>query len=298
MSGSYSMYSVILLCTGGTETLSQKLVNSVYSSMDGQNLSWLCDDEAVCFDVEKKSTAHYEIWSQLQRIKIDMVFQKKENHFKSLLLADMDSTMIEQECIDELADMCGVGSEVKKITTRAMNGELGFNDALNERVSLLAQCSSSIVEQVLEKRITLRSGGKTLVSTMKANGAYTALVSGGFTAFSIPIGVNLGFDEQNANILVEENGVFTGKVAEPILGKNEKVNQLNRLVKERGLMHSDVLAVGDGANDLGMLEIAGIGVAMHAKPIVAEKCDIVINHCDLSSLLYLQGYKKEDFVST
>lgn len=298
MSGSYSMYSVILLCTGGTEILSQKLVNSVYSSMDGQNLSWLCDDEAVCFDVEKKSTAHYEIWSQLQHIKIDMVFQKKENHFKSLLLADMDSTMIEQECIDELADMCGVGSEVKKITTRAMNGELGFNDALNERVSLLAQCSSSIVEQVLEKRITLRSGGKTLVSTMKANGAYTALVSGGFTAFSIPIGVNLGFDEQNANILVEENGVFTGKVAEPILGKNEKVNQLNRLVKERGLMHSDVLAVGDGANDLGMLEIAGIGVAMHAKPIVAEKCDIVINHCDLSSLLYLQGYKKEDFVST
>ena len=298
MSGSYSMYSVILLCTGGTEILSQKLVNSVYSSMDGQNLSWLCDDEAVCFDVEKKSTAHYEIWSQLQHIKIDMVFQKKENHFKSLLLADMDSTMIEQECIDELADMCGVGSEVKKITTRAMNGELGFNDALNERVSLLAQCPTSVVEQVLEKRITLRSGGKTLVSTMKANGAYTALVSGGFTAFSIPIGVNLGFDEQNANILVEENGVFTGKVAEPILGKNEKVNQLNRLVKERGLMHSDVLAVGDGANDLGMLAIAGIGVAMHAKPIVAEKCDIVINHCDLSSLLYLQGYKKEDFVST
>ena len=292
------MYSVILLCTGGTEILSQKLVNSIYSSMDGQNLSWLCDDEAVCFDVEKKSTAHYEIWSQLQHIKIDMVFQKKENHFKSLLLADMDSTMIEQECIDELADMCGVGSEVKKITTRAMNGELGFNDALNERVSLLAQCSSSIVEQVLEKRITLRSGGKTLVSTMKANGAYTALVSGGFTAFSIPIGVSLGFDEQNANTLVEENGVFTGKVAEPILGKNEKVNQLNRLVKERGLMHSDVLAVGDGANDLGMLEIAGIGVAMHAKPIVAEKCDIVINHCDLSSLLYLQGYKKEDFIST
>ena len=227
-----------------------------------------------------------------------MVFQKKENHFKSLLLADMDSTMIEQECIDELADMCGVGSEVKKITTRAMNGELGFHDALNKRVSLLAQCPSSIVEQVLEKRITFRPGGKTLVSTMKANGAYTALVSGGFTAFSIPIGTNLGFDEQHANILVEENGVFTGKVAEPILGKNEKVNQLNRLVKERGLMHSDVLAVGDGANDLGMLAIAGIGVAMHAKPIVAEKCDIVINHCDLSSLLYLQGYKKEDFVST
>ena len=291
------MYNVILLCTSGSETLSQKLVNSVYSSMDGQNLSWLCDDEAVCFQVEKKSTAHYEIWSQLQRIKIDMVFQKKENHFKSLLLADMDSTMIEQECIDELADMCGVGSEVKKITTRAMNGELGFHDALNERVRLLAQCPSSKVEQVLEKRITFRPGGKTLVSTMKANGAYTALVSGGFTAFSIPIGTNLGFDEQHANVLVEENGGFTGKVAEPILGKNEKVNQLNRLVKERGLMHSDVLAVGDGANDLGMLAIAGIGVAMHAKPIVAEKCDIVINHCDLSSLLYLQGYKKEDFVS-
>jgi phosphoserine phosphatase len=245
--------------------------------LGGQDLLWLGHNEAVCFNVEKQRNEFSSVWAELQLLKIDMVIRKKENHFKSLLLADMDSTMIEQECIDELADMYGVGSKVRKITTRAMNGELGFQDALNERVALLAQA---------------------LVSTMKSNGAYTALVSGGFTAFSNPVSEILGFDEHHANILVEENGIFTGQVADPILGRNEKVNRLNLLVQDRGLSHKDVLAVGDGANDLGVLELAGMGVAMHAKPIVAEKCDIVINHCDLTSLLYLQGYRKEDFVET
>ena len=288
----------MLLCSDEKGALTQHLANSVYSSMDGQDLLWLGNHEAICFNIEKKSNAHLKIWSHLQLLKIDMVVQKKETHFKSLLLADMDSTMIEQECIDELADMYGVGSEVKKITMRAMNGELGFQDALKERVALLAECPSKVVEEVLEQRITLRPGGKTLVNTMKANGAYTALVSGGFTAFSVPVGEILGFDEQHANILHEENGIFTGQVIDPILGKNEKVNRLKSLVKDRGLSQKDVLAVGDGANDLGMLEIAGMGVAMHPKPIVAEKCDIVINHCDLTSLLYLQGYRKEEFVGT
>ena len=292
------MYHVMLLCSDERGVLTQQLVNSVYSSMDGQDLLWLGNHEAICFNIEKKSNAHLKIWSHLQLLKIDMVVQKKETHFKSLLLADMDSTMIEQECIDELADMYGVGSEVKKITMRAMNGELGFRDALKERVALLAECPSTVVEEVLEQRITLRPGGKTLVNTMKANGAYTALISGGFTAFSVPVGEILGFDEQHANILHEENGIFTGQVIDPILGKNEKVNRLKSLVKDRGLLQKDVLAVGDGANDLGMLEIAGMGVAMHPKPILAEKCDIVINHCDLTSLLYLQGYRKEEFVGT
>ena len=288
----------MLLCSDEKGALTQHLANSVYSSMDGQDLLWLGNHEAICFNIEKKSNAHLKIWAHLQLLKIDMVVQKKETHFKSLLIADMDSTMIEQECIDELANMCGVGSEVKKITMRAMNGELAFQDALKERVALLAECPNTVVEEVLEQRITLRPGGKTLVNTMKANGAYTALVSGGFTAFSVPVGEILGFDEQHANILHEENGIFTGQVIDPILGKNEKVNRLKSLVKDRGLSQKDVLAVGDGANDLGMLEIAGMGVAMHPKPIVAEKCDIVINHCDLTSLLYLQGYRKEEFVGT
>ena len=288
----------MLLCSDEKGALTQHLVNSVYSSMDGQDLLWLSNHNAICFNIEKKSNAHLKIWSHLQLLKIDMVVQKKETHFKSLLLADMDSTMIEQECIDELADMYGVGSEVKKITMRAMNGELAFQDAFKERVALLAECPNTVVEEVLEQRITLRPGGKTLVNTMKANGAYTALVSGGFTAFSVPVGELLGFDEQHANILHEENGIYTGQVIDPILGKNEKVNRLKSLVKDRGLSQEDVLAVGDGANDLGMLEIAGMGVAMHPKPIVAEKCDIVINHCDLTSLLYLQGYRKEEFVGT
>ena len=288
----------MLLCSDEKGALTQHLANSVYSSMDGQDLLWLGNHEAICFNIEKKSNAHLKIWAHLQLLKIDMVVQKKETHFKSLLLADMDSTMIEQECIDELADMYGVGSEVKKITMRAMNGELAFQDAFKERVALLAECPNTVVEEVLEQRITLRPGGKTLVNTMKANGAYTALISGGFTAFSVPVGEILGFDEQHANILHEENGIFTGQVIDPILGKNEKVNRLKSLVKDRGLSQKDVLAVGDGANDLGMLEIAGMGVAMHPKPIVAEKCDIVINHCDLTSLLYLQGYRKEEFVGT
>ena len=292
------MYHVMLLCSDEKGALTEHLVNSVYSSMDGQDLLWLGNHEAICFNIEKKSNAHLKIWAHLQLLKIDMVVQKKETHFKSLLIADMDSTMIEQECIDELADMYGVGSEVKKITMRAMNGELAFQDALKERVALLAECPNTVVEEVLEQRITLRPGGKTLVNTMKANGAYTALVSGGFTAFSVPVGEILGFDEQHANILHEENGIFTGQVIDPILGKNGKVNRLKSLVKDRGLSQKDVLAVGDGANDLGMLEIAGMGVAMHPKPIVAEKCDIVINHCDLTSLLYLQGYRKEEFVGT
>ena len=245
------MYHVMLLCSDEKVALTQHLANSVYSSMDGQDLLWLGNHEAICFNIEKKSNALLKIWSHLQLLKIDMVGQKKETHFKSLLLADMDSTMIEQECIDELADMYGVGSEVKKITMRAMNGELGFQDALKERVALLAECPNTVVEEVLEQRITLRPGGKTLVNTMKANGAYTALVSGGFTAFSVPVGEILGFDEQHANILHEENGIFTGQVIEPILGKNEKVNRLKSLVKDRGLSQKDVLAVGDGANDLG-----------------------------------------------
>ena len=288
------MYNVILICSDETGALTQHLVNSVYSSMDGQDLKWLGNHEAICFNIEKKSNAHRKIWSHLQLLKIDMVVQKKETHFKSLLLADMDSTMIEQECIDELADMYGVGSEVRKITMRAMNGELGFQDALKERVALLAECPNTVVEEVLEQRITLRPGGKTLVNTMKANGAYTALVSGGFTAFSVPVGEILGFDEQYANILHEENGIFTGQVINPILGKNEKVNRLKSLVKDRGVSQKDVLAVGDGANDLKMIREAGIGVAFNGKKVLEQNSDAVFNYTNLTGLLFLQGYKESE----
>ncbi|MCK4712338.1 MAG: phosphoserine phosphatase SerB, partial [Marinosulfonomonas sp.] len=215
---------------------------------------------------------------------------------KAMLLADMDSTMIQQECIDELAAEAGIGAHVAEITARAMNGELDFEDALVERVGLLKGLNSAVIETVLANRITLMPGGKVLVATMKANGAYAALVSGGFTAFTQMVAEKLGFDEARANTLLIEDGKLTGKVAMPILGRDAKVAALNEITARLGLTTDQVMAVGDGANDLGMLELAGAGVALHAKPSVAAECDIRINHGDLTALLYIQGYSQDEFV--
>jgi phosphoserine phosphatase len=209
----------------------------------------------------------------------------------------MDSTMIEQECIDELADEAGVGAYVADITKRAMNGELDFDAALKERVGLLKGLSAKVIDEVIRDRITLMSGGKTLLATMKANGAHCALVSGGFTAFTARIAEVLGFDENRANTLLIEGGKLTGEVALPILGKQAKVDALHEISARLGIAPAQVLAVGDGANDLGMLSLAGTGVALHAKPVVAAQCDVRVNHGDLTALLYLQGYAREEFVA-
>jgi phosphoserine phosphatase len=212
-----------------------------------------------------------------------------------MLLADMDSTMIRQECIDELAEVAGVGAHVRAITARAMNGELDFEGALTERVALLRGLSETVIAEVLASRITLMPGGAALVATMRAHGAYAALVSGGFTAFTQAIAARLGFDEHRANTLLSEGGHLTGTVAQPILGREAKVRALEEITARRGITEADVIAVGDGANDLGMLGRAGSGVALHAKPSVAAQCDIRINHGDLTALLYLQGYRRDDF---
>jgi phosphoserine phosphatase len=212
-----------------------------------------------------------------------------------MLLADMDSTMIQQECIDELADVAGVGARVKEITARAMNGELDFEGALTERVGLLKGLPDSVIDEVIETRISFMPGGHDLLATMKANGAYCALVSGGFTAFTGHVAKTLGFDENRANTLLVSNGHLTGDVARPILGREAKVQALLEISDRLGIGHRDVMAVGDGANDLGMLGLAGAGVALHAKPSVAAQCDIRINHGDLSALLYIQGYAVTDF---
>jgi phosphoserine phosphatase len=209
----------------------------------------------------------------------------------------MDSTMIGQECIDELADVAGVGDRVKDITARAMNGELDFEGALRERVGLLSGLDSAVIENVLRDRITFTPGGRELIATMKAAGGRAVLVSGGFTAFTGHVAAALGFDEDRANTLLIADGVLTGQVAEPILGREAKITALKETVAALGLTPADVMAVGDGANDLGMLKLAGAGVALHAKPVVAAEVDRRINFGDLTALLYLQGYARDEFVT-
>jgi len=214
-----------------------------------------------------------------------------------LAVFDFDSTLMDGETIDFLAEPLGLKEKVAVITERAMRGELGFRDALVERVALLKGIPEEAVDQVILCRITISPGAETLVRTMKANGAYTALVSGGFEPFAEYVAGVVGFDCFQANRLLREEGMFTGEVAEPVLGKDAKVEALERLERKLGIGDADVLAVGDGANDAGMIERAGLGVALHAKPLLRKLADVRIDHGDLTALLYLQGYRKDEFVT-
>jgi phosphoserine phosphatase len=226
---------------------------------------------------------------------IDVVVQPNAGRRKRLLIADMDSTMIGQECIDELADRIGLKARVAAITKRAMRGDVAFEPALRERVALLSGLAVTIVADVIAERISLTPGGRTLVATMRANGAHTCLVSGGFTLFSEPIAAMIGFDENRANRLVVVDGRLAGRVEEPILGREAKLAALEDLTARLGLAPGATLAVGDGANDLAMLLGAGLGVAYHANPMVAVQAQARIDHGDLTALLYIQGYRREEF---
>lgn len=290
------MHVVTLLTNPETPVLERVTVESLRNAWGGGEAHWLDPGVAAEFDLATVPENRWEVWEDLQALRVDMVVQKATGRKKRLLIADMDSTMIRQECIDELADEAGVGARVADITARAMNGELDFEGALRERVGLLKGLPEGVVGQVLRDRITLMSGGPVLLATMKANGAYAALVSGGFTAFTAAVAGRLGFDENRANMLHVAEGALAGTVAEPILGKEAKLQALNEITARLGITPAEALAVGDGANDLPMLKAAGTGVALHAKPTVQAQCEVRVNHGDLTALLYLQGYSRDDFV--
>jgi phosphoserine phosphatase len=231
----------------------------------------------------------------LSDLRVDVFLQPRASRRKKLLLADMDSTMIRQECIDELADFVGLKEEVSAITERAMRGEIEFEPALRERVALLRGLEHRIVDRILDERIVLTPGGPTLVQTMRANGGHTVLVSGGFTVFAEKIAAAIGFHEARANVLMIDGAFFAGTVTEPILGREAKLATLIELRSALGLDHSETVAIGDGANDLAMLQEAGLGVAYHAKPAVAAAARARIDHCDLTAVLYAQGYRQDEF---
>ena len=229
---------------------------------------------------------------------VDVVVQRHEGRRKKLLIADMDSTMIGQECIDELADYAGLKSRVAAITERAMRGEIAFAPALRQRVALLKGLPATAIDKVIAERIRLTPGGPALVATMRASGAYSCLVSGGFTAFTSRIAAMIGFDEQHANTLViDADGRLAGEVTEPVLGREAKLDTLTALREHFRLAREDTLAVGDGANDVPMIEAAGLGVAFHGKPAIREAAAACIDHGDLTALLYAQGYRREEFVA-
>jgi phosphoserine phosphatase len=289
------MFIATLLTNPARPTLDRTTVESLRNAWAGGDATWLDPGIAAEFALDTMPANLWEVWAALQSLSVDLIVQPALNRRKRLLLADMDSTMIQQECIDELADVAGFGPRVAAITARAMNGELDFEDALRERVALLRGLPITVIDDVIRTRITLMPGGPALLATMKANGAHAALVSGGFTSFTARIAATLGFDEHRANTLLAQDGLLTGQVADPILGRQAKVQALHDITARLGLTAADVLAVGDGANDLGMLGVAGTGVALHAKPSVAAQCSVRVNHGDLTALLYLQGYSRPEF---
>ena len=289
------MFTVSLLTNPETPVLDRVLVESLRNAWGGGEARWLDPGVAAEFDLGGMPENRWEVWQDLQGLRVDMVVQRSEGRKKRLLIADMDSTMIQQECIDELADEAGVGAHVADITARAMNGELDFEAALRERVGLLKGLPEEVIARVLRDRITLMPGGAVLLATMKANGAHAALVSGGFTAFTEAVAARLGFDENRANTLHLQGGVLAGTVAEPILGKEAKLLALNEISIQLGITPAEAITVGDGANDLPMLLAAGTGVALHAKPTVQAQCEVRVNYGDLTALLYLQGYSRDAF---
>lgn len=291
---------VVTLVAVQETSLSPDVVQSAAQSVDAARCSWLAPGEAVDLfcAAHDAANAQERLKNMLGDFPADIFVQPVSTRRKKLLLADMESTVIEQEMIDELADSAGLRDRVAGITRRAMNGELDFTQALRERVALIKAQPVSILEQVA-KRVTFMPGASTLIATMKANGGQCWLASGGFACFARPIAGQLGFDAVFANELIVREGLIAGEVAEPIFDRNGKKELLKKAQAQLGLSIADVVAVGDGANDVPMLaachEGGGLGVAYRAKPRVRGLIAAQINHSDLTALLYAQGYEKTAF---
>jgi phosphoserine phosphatase len=301
--------ALVLIAPPGSNALRKTAIEHFFLEMPHNRKSnprWLAPREAweVTFRAETppevvalRKVIDLVAKRTLADVPADICLVPTAHRRKSLLIADMDSTIIQQECIDEIADVLGIKPKIAAITERAMLGELPFEDALKERLGLLAGVTDAQLQEVYDRRIQLMPGATTLIATMKANGAYTALVSGGFTFFTSRVATRVGFDTNRANVLGLDQGKMTGHVDGAILGKAAKLSALQEFAATKHLDLAETLAVGDGANDLDMIRAAGLGVAYRAKPVVAAEADAAINHGDLTALLYLQGYTKQEFVA-
>jgi phosphoserine phosphatase len=249
----------------------------------------------LVFEAQAVAPIHLAVKDAVGDAAIDVCVQPQVNRRKRLLIADMDSTIIGCECLDELADFAGVKAEVSAITERAMRGEIGFEGALRERVGMLKGLPIAALEQCYAERVRLNPGAETLVRTMAAHGARCVLVSGGFGFFTSRVAVAAGFHDQQANTLIEADGMLMGQVGDPILGREAKLAALQAECVSLGIGLDQALAIGDGANDLAMITAAGLGVAYRAKPVVAAQADARVDYTDLTSLLYFQGYRAADF---
>ena len=261
------------------------------------DVRWLAPGEALEIPLSSSDTGSLEeeIRVSIPHPAIDIALIPDRHRRKALLIADMDSTIIQQECIDEIAEFAGARAEISAITERAMRGELAFDEAIRERVGMLAGLGEDALQKTFDERIRLTPGARTLTATMKANGAFCALISGGFDFFTRRVAEHAGFTRNEANRLEITDGKLTGRVIDPILGRDAKLAALRRYASEQDLEIDQTLAVGDGANDLAMIKAAGLGVAFHAKPVVAADADARIDHGDLTALLYLQGYARSEF---
>jgi phosphoserine phosphatase len=288
--------SVLCLIANPAEpALDSKIVAAIQHETGGE-INWLHQRIACEIIAPKAADPVAAARTLLAGKPVDAALVPVANRRKKILVADMDSTMINEECIDEIAAAVGIKAEVAAITARAMNGELDFAQALATRVGLIKGLSRTALEEVRRERITLAPGGRVLIQTMKTHGAFTSLVSGGFTFFADHFAKRIGFDEAIANVLEFDGDALSGTVAQPIVDKATKLNRLLALAAERDVPIAQTMAVGDGANDLDMIRASGLGVALHAKPVVADQAHARIDHGDLTALLYLQGYTDDDFV--